>query len=86
MNEQYYYSFLYLLRQTVELLEKYWWWWVAKVHAYPLTAITIVLMGILILMIYGIRRKGVVTVVVGNELHDLIRAMREEKPNTSQSK
>ncbi|KKL84543.1 hypothetical protein LCGC14_1963650 [marine sediment metagenome] len=49
MNEQYYYSFLYLLRQTVELLEKYWWWWVAKVHAYPLTAITIVLMGILIL-------------------------------------
>ena len=76
MNEHYYYSFLYLLRQTAELLEKYWWWWVAKVHAYPLTAITIMLMGILILMIYGIKRKGVVTVVVGNELHDLIRAMR----------
>ena len=76
MTEQYYYMGLYILRQLGQMIVAYWWRYVDIVHTYSVTAITILLVGILILMIYGIRRNGVVTVVVGEELHDLIRAMR----------
>ena len=78
MTEQYYYMALYILRQLGQVIVTYWWRYVDIVHTYSVTAIATMLVGILILMIYGIRRNGVVTVVVGEELHNLIRAMRGE--------
>lgn len=79
MYQQYYYYAIYLLRTVGELFEAYWWRYVDIVHVYPVTAISVLLSGILFLMIMSIKRHGTVTVIVGEELHDLIRAMRGEE-------
>ena len=86
MTEQYYYMGLYILRQLGQMIATIWWRYVDIVHTYPVTAITILLSSILVLIIMSIARKGRVTVIEGNAIHELIRAMRGDKPNTSQSK
>lgn len=83
MIEQYYYMGLYLLRQLGQLIIIYWWWYVDIVHAYPLTAIVVLLSSILVLFCLRLRRKLKVTVIEGDAIHELIKAMRENKPNIS---
>lgn len=78
MYEQYYYMFLYLLRQLGQLLEAYWWKYVEIVHMYSVTAIAVLLSSILLLVAMSFRRKLRVTVIEGDAIHDLIRAMRNE--------
>ena len=79
MYQQYYYIALYLLRQAGQFVVNTWWWYVDIVHIYSLTAITVLLTGVLFLTVMAIKRQGIVTVVAGEELHNLIRAMRGRK-------
>lgn len=79
MTEQYYYMALYLLRQLGQMIETAWWWYVDIVYTYPVTAIAIMLSCILLLIINSIARKGRVTIIEGDEIHNLIRAMRGEE-------
>lgn len=83
MIEQYYYMSLYILRQLGQLIIIYWWWYVNIVHEYPVTAITILLSSILVLFCLSFRRKLQITIIEGDAIHELIRAIRDDKPNIS---
>lgn len=73
MNEQYYYATLYFLRVILPI---YWWHWCGIVYTYPLTFVSLLLSLILILVVLVKVRHTAVTVVQGDEIHNLIRAMR----------
>ena len=78
MYEQYYYYLIYWLKFIPGYLLQAWYWWVIKVYSFPEIFITGVFVGILILIISHLRRNMKVMVIEGDELHDLIRAIREK--------
>ena len=69
---RYYYIFL-------GYLESLWNWWVLKIHPFPEIAITIVLVSMFVLIVMHIKRNVKVTVIEGDEIHNLIRAIRRER-------
>ena len=79
MIEQYYYAFLHVLIELVKLLETTWWKYVDMIHTYPEIAITVLLSSILVLIILRTVRKMKVITYEGDEIHNLVRAMRGEK-------
>ena len=79
MYEQYYYYMIYWLQLVSGYLLRAWYWWVFWVSSFPEISITVVLVGILILIISHVKRNMKVTVIEGEEIHNLVRAIRREK-------
>ena len=79
MTEKYYYAFLHVLIELVKLLETTCWKYVDMIHTYPEIAITVFLCSILVLIILRTVRKMKIITHEGDEIHNLVRAMREEK-------
>ena len=78
MYEQFYYYMIYWLRFIPGYLLRAWYWWVIKVSSFPEISITVVLVGILILIISHVKRNMKVMVIEGDEIHNLVRAIRRK--------
>jgi len=74
MTEQYYYAVIYFCRVMLPIA---WWRWCVIVYTYPLSFISLLLVCILILILISKIRHTTVTVIEGDEIHNLIRAMNE---------
>ncbi len=79
MYEQYYYAVFYQISLILGYLLRVWYWWVFWVSSFSEISITVVLVGILILRISHVKRNMKVTVIEGEEISQLIRAIRKNK-------
>lgn len=83
MTEQYYYYFLWLLRELIQtfkvMLGLGWYWWVQKVTFYPELSVVIILFCILFLIAFSIKRRARVVVIEGDEIKNLIKAIYKKE-------
>ncbi len=79
MYEQYYYAVLYQISLILGYLPRAWYWWIYKVNAMPELFILIIFIGLFMLVVLRTIRNITVKTHEGDEIHNLIRAMRGEK-------
>lgn len=76
LNDQYYWPVIWLLKELVRtILGGAWYWWVQKVTSYPEFSISVILFGLLFLIFMSIKRRIRVTVIEGDEIKNLIKAI-----------